>query len=383
MQVGCLRTFLAITVLVGHSYGFLFTGPILAVQVFYLISGFLISFVLTEARQYGRISNFYLNRFLRLFPVYWVVALGTLVSLLAAEIFLGIDTPTFDVFRQIDLAGKISLIFSNLFIFGQDWIMFTAVQDGTFQFSANYRNSEIPVWHGLLVPPAWTLGVELSFYLIAPFVLFRLRWIIGLLLTALALRGLLIAYGPGLQDPWNYRFFPTELALFFVGAISHQFWMPWLRRSGLLSKNSAVWIALIVMAGCLCFAYLPLQRVSWVIFLVFVAAALPFLFQFQRHFKWDRQIGELSYPIYIAHWSILYPVSYLWDRALGLEGYTGFDETLVVLALTVIAAILLNRYVTERVEIVRRAVKEQQEGKVMEKTFLEGAPFYGVFVNRK
>lgn len=377
--MGCLRTFLAITVLVGHSYGYVFTGPILAVQVFFLISGFLISFVLTEARHYERLSNFYLNRFLRLFPIYWVVALGSFVSLLAAEIMLGIDTPLFDVFRQIDLTGKLSLIFSNLFIFGQDWIMFTSVQDGIFQFSANYRNSEIPVWRGLLVPPAWTLGVELSFYLMAPFVLFRPRWIIGLLLIALALRGLLIAYGPGLQDPWTYRFLPTELALFFAGALSHQYWMPWLRRSGYLSNGSAVVITLLVAAGCLCFAYLPFRQVSWVLFLIFVASALPFLFQFQRRFSWDRRIGELSYPIYIAHWSILYPVSYLWNRALGVEGYTGVDETLVVLALTLIAAFLLNRYVAERVEIVRRTVKARRGGKVMKETVLKGAPFYGVF----
>ena len=381
--MGCLRTFLAITVLLGHSYGYLFTGPILAVQVFYLISGFLISFVLTEACRYERVSHFYLNRFLRLFPVYWVVALGTFVSLLAAEVVLGISTPLFDVFREIDLAGRLSLVFSNLFIFGQDWIMFTAVHDDTLQFSANYRESEIPVWRGLLVPPAWTLGVELSFYLLAPFVLFRPRWIFGLLFASLAFRAALIAYGPGLQDPWTYRFLPTELALFFAGAISHQFWMPWLRRSGHLSSKLAVSITLFVAVGCLCYPYLPFQRASWVVFLVFIALALPFLFQFQLRFGWDRRIGELSYPIYIAHWSILYPVSYLWNRALGVDGYTGIDETLVILVLTVIVAALLNRYVAERVEIVRSAWKARRGDQVMEQTFFESAPFYRVFAKRR
>lgn len=45
--MGCIRSFLAVTVLVGHSYGYVFTGAVLAVQIFYVISGFLISFVLT------------------------------------------------------------------------------------------------------------------------------------------------------------------------------------------------------------------------------------------------------------------------------------------------------------------------------------------------
>ena len=358
--MGSIRTFLAITVLLGHAYGWVFTGPVLAVQVFYLISGFLISFVLTETGRYDRVANFYLNRFLRLFPVYWVVAFGSLISLVIAEMMLGIGTPAFDVFREIDLTGRVALILSNLFLFGQDWIMFTAVQEGAFQFSADYKDSEIPVWQGLLVPPAWTLGVELSFYLLAPFVLFHRKWILGLLLASIALRFALVAFGPGLQDPWNYRFFPTELALFLAGAISHQFLTPWLKGKGFLSKNSAVLITLLALASCICFAYFPLRQVSSVLFLIFIAAVLPFLFQFQRHFRWDRRIGELSYPIYIVHWPILYPVSWLWDQALETEGYAGLDETLVVILLSLIAAILLNRYVAEPVEVYRKAVKARR-----------------------
>ena len=358
--MGSIRTFLAITVLLGHTYGWVFTGPVLAVQVFYLISGFLISFVLTEAGQYDRVANFYLNRFLRLFPIYWVVALGSLISMALAEIMLGIGTPAFDVFREINLTGKVALVLSNLFLCGQDWIMFTAVQEGVFQFSADYKDSEILVWQGLLVPPAWTLGVELSFYLLAPFVLFHRKWILGLLLASIALRIALVGFGPGLQDPWTYRFFPTELALFLAGAISHQVWMPWLKENGFLSKNSAVLMTLIAFAICLCFAYLPFRRVSSVLFMMFIAAVLPFLFQFQRDFRWDRRIGELSYPIYIVHWPILYPVSWLWDRALGIEGYAGVDETFVVILLSLVAAILLNRYVAEPVEVFRKAVRARR-----------------------
>jgi hypothetical protein len=40
-----------------------------------------------------------------------------------------------------------------------------------------------------------------------------------LLAASLALRGVLIATGIGLGDPWTYRFFPTELALFLLGSL--------------------------------------------------------------------------------------------------------------------------------------------------------------------
>lgn len=359
-SLGCIRTLLAIVVVVGHSYGYVFTGPIIAVQVFFIISGFLISFVLTEARTYDRSAPFYLNRFLRLFPIYWVVALGTFATLVASEVILSNPPPAFEVFREVDLLGKLALIFSNVFILGQDWIMFTGVRDGTLQIVSDYSESEVIVWHGLLIPPAWTLGVELSFYLVAPFVLFRPKLMILLLISSLILRLLLIVFGPGLDDPWIYRFFPTELALFLAGALSHQFWKQWLDKMGHLTKRNAIIVTGLVFTTCIVFSFLPYRNTSWVLLLIAVTAALPFLFQFQRQFRWDRWIGELSYPVYITHWSILYPLSFLWDRALGVAGYKGLDETLVLIVLTVSVSIFLNYHVANRIERLRTRVKTRE-----------------------
>jgi peptidoglycan/LPS O-acetylase OafA/YrhL len=36
-----------------------------------------------------------------------------------------------------------------------------------------------------------------------------------------------------------------------------------------------------------------------------VVAALPALFELSRRFRWDSWLGELSYPIYLAHLSVL------------------------------------------------------------------------------
>ena len=59
--MGSLRTFLAITVVLSHSYGHIFVGGRLAVQSFYVISGFLISYILLEARSYENLYKFYSN----------------------------------------------------------------------------------------------------------------------------------------------------------------------------------------------------------------------------------------------------------------------------------------------------------------------------------
>jgi peptidoglycan/LPS O-acetylase OafA/YrhL len=54
-----------------------------------------------------------------------------------------------------------------------------------------------------VIVPAWTLGVELSFYLKAPFVLARRRLLLLLLAGSVVLRLWLIGIGVGLSDPWS------------------------------------------------------------------------------------------------------------------------------------------------------------------------------------
>ena len=362
--MGSLRTFLALTVVIGHSYDFVFTGAALAVQIFYLISGFLISYILVEARSYDRPLPFYLNRFFRLFPIYWVTAVGTIITLAAAQWLLGNSPPAVETFAALDWDARLALIFSNLFIFGQDWIMFTAVTDGVFQFSGDYRDTDVMVWQGLLIPPAWTLGVELSFYLIAPFILFSKRLMILLFLASLTLRLTFIWAGFGLQDPWHYRFFPTELAVFLAGALSHQVLMPWLRARGLLSAPWAHGATLLVFGYCVVYFLLPYRGTQTVLLLVLVTAALPFLFDFQRRHRWDRRIGDLSYPIYITHWSIMVPVSVIWDTMKGTTDYKGWDETFALIVLTLVASLLLNWLIADPIEKVRARVRRSGGARV-------------------
>ncbi|MCH6025160.1 hypothetical protein MMA33_24360, partial [Salmonella enterica] len=82
------------------------------------------------------------------------------------------------------------------------------IDQGALAFTGSFARSDVPLYQGLLVPQAWTLGVEMSFYLIAPFVLHSPRRLLVLLAASLALRAVLIASGIGLSDPWTYRFFP-------------------------------------------------------------------------------------------------------------------------------------------------------------------------------
>ena len=108
--MGSLRTFLALTVVLSHSYGHIFVGGRLAVQLFYIISGFLISYILLEANSYKSLKGFYWNRILRLFPVYLFVSSLTLLLYFYQLTYLD-QVDFFETFKQLNLTGKIYLIF--------------------------------------------------------------------------------------------------------------------------------------------------------------------------------------------------------------------------------------------------------------------------------
>ena len=74
-SMGILRVILAIAVVISHSESFLglkFTGGLVSVQIFFIISGFYMTMIL-DNKYVGKGSYrlFLSNRFLRLYPIYW------------------------------------------------------------------------------------------------------------------------------------------------------------------------------------------------------------------------------------------------------------------------------------------------------------------------
>jgi len=352
--MGSVRTLLAIAVVFGHSYGFIFVGGRLAVQLFYVISGFLISYVLVEARTYRSVSSFYINRFLRLFPIYWFVALTTIIAVLLASLIFNQTHQIISTFEVLGFEGRLSLGLSNILLFGQDWIMFTGVRDGEFQFVTDFKESDVNVWEGLLVPQAWTLGLELSFYLIAPFVLVRRNLMITLLISSIVLRCYLIYIGLGTKDPWTYRFFPTELALFIFGAFSHQFLKPLYEKIDLLTVNLSKILTLAIFLYCTVYFLLPYKELNALCLIVMFILFLPYLFKFQSKNRWDSRIGELSYPIYISHMLVIWSAGFI----LGID-HSSLVGSLIIVFITVIFSQIINLSIGKFFEKFRTKVKEQ------------------------
>ena len=238
------------------------------------------------------------------------------------------------------------LVISNLLTLFQDWILFLGLntETGGFFFTENFRNTNPLLYRFMFVPQAWTIGVEISFYLIAPFIVRRkIRSIILLVLGSALLRISLMKSGFD-YDPWTYRFFPTELLFFLLGTISYHLYIVLKNKKISNVFLSTVYVMIIFVTFLYGFVEIDYQIP---IYLLLFFISIPFVFMLSKYWKIDRYIGELSYPIYISHMLVSTFVSYS-----KIPTYGG--RTFTLLAVTIIVSLLLNELVAKKVEVIRQ-----------------------------
>jgi peptidoglycan/LPS O-acetylase OafA/YrhL len=352
--MGMIRMLLALSVVLAHSNETIMVGGQIAVQLFYIISGFLMSLILNEKNIYNDPVKFYINRALRIYPIYFSVALLSLLAQFVA------NPSFFELYEKIPSGAQLFLIFSNIFIFGQDWIMFSGIENGNLVFLTDFSKSEALLYTGLLVPQAWTLGVELCFYLIAPFVLRSVKTTILLLVLSLLLRIILLNVGLGMRDPWTYRFFPSELALFLAGALAHRLLLP--RWQNAVKKLAFVNIDVIftffLIAFIISYSFLPVVNFYKATFLyACFLFFLPLAFLYQKIRPIDKLFGDLSYPLYIGHLLVIWMVAFFCKRIDVTNGHT---ISLINILGAMIFAIGINFTISKKIEAVRSSIRESK-----------------------
>lgn len=359
--MGTLRVLFALTVVLSHSFGNLMVGAKSAVQLFYMISGFLISYILTE-KTYPSIQNFYINRYLRLYPIYFVIAFLTFVAFLIYPDTI-ISEKFFKTYQNAPYSANIFILLTNLTIFFQDWTMFTGVENHNIVFVKDFWSSKVPLYPALLVPQGWTLGVELTFYLLAPFILLKKRILVTLLVFSILLRIYLNSIGLD-KDPWTYRFFPTELAFFLLGALSQQLLLPSYKKFLSLQQitNYSNFVTYFLIFITIIFSIISIEEnIKTYAFYIFFLLLMPLTFCFQNGKKWDQWVGDLSYPIYINHMIVIYIVTFILQKKIISDKFLtwGLFELnkeiigTISVFFSIIFAICLNKYIAIPIEKLR------------------------------
>ena len=324
-QIQALRALAALLVLIYHADWI--PGGYIGVDIFYVISGYLITGLLVRELSNSRtvaLSAFYARRFRRLLPSSFVVIITT------------------------GIVGWILLPSSMRESFGKDLIA-ASTYISNFLFALwnndyqNLNSTPSPFIH------FWSLAVEEQFYLFWPLtllLLFKIGKRRGLIL-GISLIGFLSfiysLYLTAASPIWSFYILPTRAWELAAGALLvflpfDKFAKPQLALAGgigllfatLRFNEQTPFPGTAAIAPVLATTLLILSSQKW-----------PPLFNGVGKSRIVQWLGEISYPLYLWHWPVLVIPSIYWARPLSLI------EKFLLLSLTVLLADLTHRFVEE------------------------------------
>jgi len=300
-MLGTLRLVLALVVVLFHA-GIPDPWPqtgVGAVAVFYIVSGFAMTGLLDRhfADGNGSVAGFYRDRLLRILPQYYVhLAFYTAVIVTLGPV-------SYFQYGAVDATVVVGYL--------------TVVPLCFFLYSASLSTY-------MIIPQAWSLGTELLFYAIFPWLLRgrnREVWWTVACLTAFvaATQGVLD------RDSFTYRIPPGPMLFFMIGHfLQRRRGGPVAAVLGALAVNAAVLAA----KGELMEAYnLELHAAA------FLGAAAVALLGQRRPGRLDEALGAASYGCYLVHFAFIFIAEHLGiTAALPFPAYVAGIAALSVLA---------------------------------------------------
>lgn len=313
-----LRAFAIISVVLFHAFPESIRGGFVGVDVFFVISGYLISSIIFKSYEAGSFSyvDFYIRRIKRIFPALAIVLMSC--------VLVGWLVLLPDEYAQL---GKHVLsgvgFVSNLVLWRES---------GYFDTAAELK----PLLH------LWSLGVEEQYYIVWP-ILVALIWkrahnFLLLVIPVLVLSFALNLWWVNVRPTASFflpmaRFWELMIGSLLAFLVSHrQHWLErirayangdWFAASGLgllllsffvVDKDSAFpgWWALMPTLGTFLLIYAG--RGAWI----------------NEHVlgnKWVVYVGLISYPLYLWHWPV-----FVMGRMAGINELIFGKLALVILA---------------------------------------------------
>lgn len=346
-QIQALRAVAALLVVAYHAK--VTPGGYVGVDIFYVISGYLITgLLLRELESTGSLEfkKFYIRRIKRLLPTSFFVLIVTACVAWA----LYPSTLRHGLAKDIAAAG---VYFSN-YLFAL-WQM-------------DYQNLDA-------IPPVvihyWSLAVEEQFYLFWPFIIFALFRFAGRkgvfygVCTITALSFLLSLYLTSQKPIWSFYSLPTRAWELAIGAL-----LLFIPAKIRFSSNYA-WIALGLFAYAT-FVYTdttPFPGTAALVPVVATAFAIacsnnwPSYLEVVGKSRIVQWLGEISYPLYLWHWPVLVIPSVVWGRSLT------YFETVACVIFTVILADITHRFIEDPIRY----------SKPLDQTVIRGGIFATIF----
>lgn len=299
--MGIYRFLLAALVVLFHFGGLGWIVGRIAVFAFYCISGYLIFQVLDRVYldEPRGVPRFFLNRFVRLIPLYLLYTLLTLgmVRWLGPEAI--VDPAGRRILQGVDGESLALLVESATF----DPIAHVVSSMPVLEFTPD------------LIPQGWSIGVEITFYLIAPLVVLTTRrrtWRVGAWIVAgllLFLWGVRTA-GTDLEvfQTVVYKNAAASAFVFFVGGAFYYIRRRWGQPLPFVAVAVPLlaWLALVTipalhLGGASSRSARVFTEYLW---LTLLLAGIVALAQVKKLRVFDTNAGNLCYGIYLNHFFV-------------------------------------------------------------------------------
>lgn len=336
--MGIYRFLLALNVVIFHLLGVPAIGPY-AVFSFFVLSGFLMTLVMKGSYGYSisGFSKYVLNRFLRLFPIYWLLLFITLLSI----IIIGDDNSR-SFHQAMFLPKTISEWFGNLSLI----------------FWSEKPIEVIP----RIAPATWALTIELFFYLIIGLGISSTKastilWF-GLSLCYTIYFNLTVHIGLGYGTVW------LASLPFSLGALAYHFKEEIIKTIRSLKVNVLLFIVYVSNLLLASFSsVLFSEDISWkvgflasVLNLAASAILTVYLFHIDKtvNRSWNTLLGNLSYPVYVFHWGGALIAAAIFDDFVKENRVLIFGLGLFI---TLIISYLAEYYLSKNIEKLRTRIK--------------------------
>ncbi len=320
-----LRAIAILSVLIFHFFPKVLRRGFIGVDIFFVISGYLIGSILLNSLSQGKFSfkEFYQKRIIRLFPSLIVVLLLTLVM-------------GFFLFFPVELKYLFKHISASAF-FLNNFLLYSEVD--YFDKSADFK----PLLH------MWSLSIEEQFYIFIPLFMWgiykKINWLKWILTTLTILSLFYCIYLLKINASASFyfphsRFF--ELSSGILVAIFEKDLMSIFKINSKKSQYSWVGIGFLILSLLIVKKSVPFPGLGSLIPIVgTILLILTSKSSFNKKIlsnKYLVHIGLLSYPLYLIHWPL---IVFFKEKFIDLD----WSLNALILVLTYIIAFLLFRYV--------------------------------------
>lgn len=318
-----LRAIAVISVIFFHYQVSYFDGGFLGVDIFFVISGYLMTLILDKKIDLDNILTFYLKRARRLLPALLIVIVFSLIS--------GFLLMSGESFERLGKTSLASIFFVSNFFFWREWGYFDL-------YSLNK-----PLLH------TWSLSLEMQFYFLFPLLLVLINlfikkikiiyklsflFIIFIIFTELFLESKSVA---------TFYLLPFRISEFLLGAIGYHFEK---QNKSKLFHNNQFFLACFAILVFFIFYYDKEIRfpglstvIPCLVTMLLILNKKSYLSKIIFENKFTLFIGNISYSLFLVHWPVfVFFRFYKFNEPSSLE-------KIYLLIVSIILAYFLNRYV--------------------------------------